>query len=122
MAFLHKKGGGGGPDPIPDDVRQHTGSNLPGAQPKQPSVRAPVGGARLCPHCHKDIDRPPSQDVGNNPAVIQHYLDSILDSRGRLSEWERSFFDSIAEQFESRGSLSDKQLPTLTKIYDKATS
>lgn len=117
MGFLHK--GSGGPPPIPDDIARHIGSARPGAQPSTAPRQQTNPGARLCPHCHKDIDKPPTRDGANNPAVIQHYLDTISDNTERLSEWERSFYESIAEQFEQRGSLSDKQLATLTKIYDK---
>ena len=36
------------------------------------------------------------------------------------SEWEYSFMESITEQFEERGSLSEKQEEILERIYKKA--
>lgn len=39
----------------------------------------------------------------------------------KLSEWEASFIQSIREQFDRRGSLSDRQLEILDKIWEKVT-
>ena len=39
----------------------------------------------------------------------------------RLSEWESGFIDSIRRQYDTKGGLSDKQLLTLNKIWDKVT-
>ena len=38
-------------------------------------------------------------------------------SSGNLSEWEDGFIKSIGEQFQKRGTLSDKQRGVLTKIW-----
>lgn len=39
----------------------------------------------------------------------------------KLSEWEAGFVQSIREQFNRKGSLSEKQLETLEKIWEKVT-
>ena len=37
----------------------------------------------------------------------------------RLSEWEQGALPSFREQFEERGTLSEKQYEILTRMYDK---
>jgi regulator of sigma D len=39
----------------------------------------------------------------------------------KLSEWEQGFIQSVREQFDRRGSLSDKQLEILNNIWEKVT-
>lgn len=34
--------------------------------------------------------------------------------------WERSFLESVREQFDDRGSLSGRQLAILQELYDKS--
>jgi len=36
-----------------------------------------------------------------------------------LSEWEESFVESLREQLDAGGKLSDRQLAKLQEIYDK---
>lgn len=50
---------------------------------------------------------------------IQYVLEQCADYTERLSEWERSFVESVAEQFERRGTLSEKQEDILEQIYLK---
>lgn len=48
----------------------------------------------------------------------------ILDCENRddkLTEWEQSFIQSIREQYDRRGSLSDKQREILEKIWERVT-
>lgn len=45
-----------------------------------------------------------------------------MDRESRLSDWERSFIDSVAMQFERIRSLSPRQFETLERIWDRATS
>lgn len=100
MGFLH--GGGGG---------SHT----------PPSQRVERSSPSLCPHCGKDVNEPPRRRESapaddNKKAIIQNYLDTLSRS-GNLTKWEEEFVDSVTEQFERRGTLSDKQIGTLEKIY-----
>lgn len=39
----------------------------------------------------------------------------------KLSSWESGFVESVAEQFERKGELSDKQCETLNRIYEERT-
>ena len=50
---------------------------------------------------------------------IRAMLEHCSDFTERLSAWERGFIESIAEQFEQRGALSEKQQETLDRIYTK---
>lgn len=46
-------------------------------------------------------------------------FESIDDSLHRLNDWEKNFVESLQEQFEERGTLSDRQLEILERIYGK---
>jgi hypothetical protein len=52
-------------------------------------------------------------------AVIKHMIDQCSDFTDRLTEWEAQFLESISDQFDRNGSLSDKQAAILEGIYDK---
>jgi hypothetical protein len=39
----------------------------------------------------------------------------------RLSSWELNFLESISDQFDRRGDLTDKQFDTLDRIYAEKT-
>lgn len=39
----------------------------------------------------------------------------------RLTEWERTFIDSVKQRAESGKGLTDKQIATLSAIWEKAT-
>lgn len=40
----------------------------------------------------------------------------------KLTRWEREFIESVSDQFGRRGSLSEKQVETLRKIYERVTA
>jgi len=46
----------------------------------------------------------------------EHLLDELSDSE-TLTEWECEFVDSVFQQYEKKGSLSQKQIDILEKIY-----
>lgn len=48
---------------------------------------------------------------------IKHLLNFIEPEE--LNDWENEFYFSVKEQFEQRGSLTDKQVAVLEKIYGK---
>jgi len=57
----------------------------------------------------------------NGKTVIEYWLDKISTEGKGLTKWEENFIESIKEQFEKRGTLSDRQEEILEKIYtDKA--
>ena len=37
----------------------------------------------------------------------------------KLSEWEQSFLTSVRDQFERKGTVSEKQYQVLERIWDK---
>ena len=46
----------------------------------------------------------------------------IVNTEGRnLTAWERSFMESITDQFEGSGSLSERQTEILERIYAEKT-
>lgn len=53
--------------------------------------------------------------------LTEQSIDYILDNINVdcLNNWENNFIESIAEQWESRRSLSDKQKEVLGRIWDK---
>lgn len=46
-------------------------------------------------------------------------IESCLDNPGRLSDWENNFIESISEQLDRVGTISEKQLEVLDRIYQK---
>lgn len=46
--------------------------------------------------------------------IIRHRENELV-----LTQWESDFIDSIYEQFEHRGDLSNKQCEILERIHDK---
>lgn len=100
MAFLNKRGGGS-------------------ASPPGGSSAA----STLCPHCHKDINKPPVksqfEDTDEN-ALTSHYLTTLKnEAADKLTQWERDFVESISERIESKLTLSPKQANTLRTIFEK---
>ena len=52
---------------------------------------------------------------------IDHMLTKIQEEGRGLNKWEEGFIESIKEQFESNGSLSEKQTEILERIYAAKT-
>lgn len=53
--------------------------------------------------------------------VIAHWIITINDGGRNLSKWELDFMESVTQQFERRGSVSDKQEETIERIYADKT-
>ncbi len=53
--------------------------------------------------------------------VIEHWMITFYEQGRGLSKWEEDFMESICEQFEERGSISDKQEEILEQIYGDRT-
>jgi hypothetical protein len=47
------------------------------------------------------------------------YILSHLETEIHLTEWEKGFVESIADQWNRRRTLSDKQKLTLGQIWDR---
>ena len=55
------------------------------------------------------------------PHVIQDWLDVIQENGRGLTDWEGHFVESLADQFERIGSISDRQEELLERIYAEKT-
>ncbi len=55
----------------------------------------------------------------NRDDQIHQMLECCLENEERLNDWERKFLDSITDQYDRNGDLSDLQIETLEKIYVK---
>ncbi len=53
--------------------------------------------------------------------VIAHWFGVIETDSDGLTEWEEEFVESTAAQFARRGTLSDKQVEILERIYAEKT-
>ena len=53
--------------------------------------------------------------------VIKDWIEALEHPRRALTTWETDFVESVSEQFESRGSISDKQEEILERIYAEKT-
>jgi hypothetical protein len=49
-------------------------------------------------------------------------IDDCEARESRLTDWERSFMDSIRTQIEKGRALTEKQAERLQKIWDRATA
>ena len=54
---------------------------------------------------------------------LQGFIDAIRahGPRRGLTKWEGDFVESVAEQLSERGTLTDKQIDTLDRIYADRT-
>lgn len=59
--------------------------------------------------------------AGNRRLQIDSMLERVDDyfDDSLVTDWERNFIESISEQFDNRGDLSDKQVEILERIYYK---
>lgn len=53
--------------------------------------------------------------------VIADWISQIQEEGKGLTKWEEEFILSIQEQFELRGSISDRQEEILERIYAERT-
>jgi hypothetical protein len=54
--------------------------------------------------------------------LITHMLESLETPSRELTPWEVDFIASLKEQFEIRGSLSERQSEILERIYVEKTA
>ncbi len=54
--------------------------------------------------------------------LARHMLESLESPSRELTKWEENFIESVAEQYQTKGWLSDRQLEILEKIYAEKTS
>lgn len=53
--------------------------------------------------------------------LAEEWLKKIDEDAVNLTKWEEDFIASIKNQFEKRGSLSEKQMEILERIYADRT-
>jgi hypothetical protein len=53
--------------------------------------------------------------------LIAHMLHALETPSKPLTKWEENFIGSLAEQFESRHPLSDRQFDILERLYVEKT-
>ncbi len=58
----------------------------------------------------------------NEPATIEHFLESLKNPSRTLTEWEENFIASIEYQYNMKRKLSDKQFEILERIYAEKTA
>ncbi len=51
---------------------------------------------------------------------IQFYLDEIEKNMNE-GDFQRDFYESLCEQFENKKSLSEKQMESVVRMYDRVT-
>jgi len=49
--------------------------------------------------------------------LVKEWIERINDEAVNVTEWELGFMESITEQMERTGSLSDKQKDIVERIY-----
>lgn len=57
----------------------------------------------------------------NSPETIRRWITMIQEEGQNLNKWEEEFVESIAEQFERKNFLSDRQEEILERIYSEKT-
>lgn len=63
-------------------------------------------------------------DMKHVPEQIKtwkEWIEKCLSARDRLTKWEEDFTESISEQLNERGSLSERQAEILERIYSEKT-
>ena len=56
------------------------------------------------------------------PAEITTWIDDVNTLGVNLTPWEQEFMESITDQWERTGTLSDRQQEILERIYTERTS
>lgn len=54
--------------------------------------------------------------------LIEEMLNKLDTPSKELTKWEENFLESINEQYQQRGSLSERQFDVLDRIYSEKTS
>jgi hypothetical protein len=64
---------------------------------------------------------PPVPNPTARQEAIQRMLEALKTPVKELSKWEENFLESVAEQFETRHSLSERQYEILDNLYSEKT-
>jgi hypothetical protein len=58
----------------------------------------------------------------NKYEIVRDWIDRINDEGVNLTEWEIQYMESVTDQFDRRGSISDKQEEIVERIYVEKVS
>lgn len=61
------------------------------------------------------------QEKEQEKKKIGHWIQTVLEEGKGLTKWESDFVSSLEEQFQKRGTLSEKQVAILERIYADKT-
>jgi len=59
--------------------------------------------------------------TANTREMVEHMLKELERPKGMITRWELDFLHSVKDQFDRRGSLSDRQFTVLERIYAERT-
>lgn len=54
--------------------------------------------------------------------VIAHWIETVNEEGRNLTDWEVGFMESLTDQFERSGRISDRQEEILERIYAEKTA
>ncbi len=54
--------------------------------------------------------------------LAAHMLSALESPSRELTKWEEQFIESLTEQFEERGHLSERQMEILERVYAEKTA
>ena len=54
--------------------------------------------------------------------LAAHMIEALEHPSEELTSWETNFYESVSDQFERKGWLSDRQLKILERIYAEKTA
>lgn len=55
----------------------------------------------------------------NNLKKAEGMLEELIEAIERCNDWEREFVESVAEQFERKGDMTEKQMATIGRIHEQ---
>lgn len=54
--------------------------------------------------------------------LVEHFIHELYEPNTKLTQWEQDFVESVSDQFDRRGTLTDKQFEVLERIYAEKTA
>lgn len=58
-------------------------------------------------------------EIDRRRETIKYMIEFCQSQLENLSHWEQNFIESVSEQFDEKGNLTDTQCDKLEQIYDK---
>ncbi len=63
----------------------------------------------------------PSKTTPNTSENVKHFIEQLESPKKKLTAWEVSFLESVSEQFDAWGQVTQKQFDVLEKLYAEKT-